>query len=427
VFSLLILAVAAVLAAGMMYAYASSRDVFHPLMFIGPMMMFMYVWMPARLDRIGGLDGFFQRDQLDYVQAMNLLGVTCFVLGCLSVGTMLPRGPALDRPISPAGLVEGGTVLGLIGLAAWLVAIMNVGGLSAAFSSSYSGGWDDNGYVRDASLLMFPAFLLILAASFRQGFRPLNLALMGLFLSPWIIQAALTARRGPTFMIVVIVTLGWYLNRDERPPLVLVGGAGLLLGFLLLFLVTNRQNIFLGSDRDMTVDVGDMIEKPDAGNEYIYGTGGILSAEQRHSFFWGKRYLAQILVRPIPRAIWPTKYEDFGLTEMAHNAGTGEGFAETLGWQGAEGAAPGIIADLWIEFYWLNLPVLFGLGMLCGTAWRRARIEAGIWNAQYAIVAALSIYFVMQTMEAVIFRLLILSIPTRLAWRYATHRPAAMV
>jgi hypothetical protein len=418
-FSSLIWAVVAIIAVAMFYAYTVSGDVFHPLMFIGPMMIFMYAWMPAQLDSIGGLDGFFQRDQLDFVQGINVAGIVCFVLGCLSVSCKLPELPRRAPQVSATALVTGGALIGFIGFSAWIVAIVNVGGFSAAFSESYAGGWDDNGYIRDASLLLFPAFLLILSASFQQGFRILNAVLLGLFIAPWALQAVFTARRGPAFMIIAVVGMGWYMNRGKRPSLLLMGVAGSLLGFLMLFLVTNRQNIYLGSDRDVTADVSAIVEKPDTGNEYIYGAGGILSSEQRNSFYWGRRYLAQVLIRPIPHTLWPTKYEDFGLPEMTHNAGTGEGFEETLGWQGAVGSAPGIVADLWMEFKWLNLPALFLLGRFFGSAWRSAQLAGGASMAQYVIMAALSIYFVMQTMEAVIFRLLILSLPLRLVWYLA--------
>ncbi len=415
-FTVLIWIVAAIIALTMCYAYAGSRDVFHPLMFIGPMMIFMYAWMPMKLDAIGGLDGFFQRDQLEFVQWINLGGVICFVLGCLSVGCRLPLPQPPRERVSPVALVVCGTIIGCIGLAAWGVTILNVGGLREAFGKSYAGGWDDNGYIRDASLLMFPAFLLILTAAFQVGFRFSYAGLMILFITPWAVQAALTSRRGPTYMLAVIIGMGWYLNRRSRPPLMLTAAAGILLGFLLLFLATNRTSIYLGSDQEMSADVTAIVETADTGNEYIYGAGGILSAQQRRSFYWGKRYLAQVVIRPIPHSVWPTKYEDFGLGELNHNAGTGEGFKETLGWEGADGSAPGLIADLWMEFWWLNIPVLFFLGRFYGGAWRRAQLLGGVWNIQYTIMAALAIYFVMQTMEAVIFRLLILSIPVRLTW-----------
>jgi hypothetical protein len=41
-------------------------------------------------------------------------------------------------------------------------------------------------------------------------------------------------------------------------------------------------------------------------------------------------------------------------------------------------------------------------------------------------MAALSIYFVMQTMEAVIFRLLELSIPIWLVWRLAGYKKTTL-
>jgi hypothetical protein len=405
-----------IIALGMCYAYAGSRDVFHPLMFIGPMMVFMYAWMPFKLDSIGGLAGFFQRDQLDFVQRINVCGVACLVLGCISVGCRLPAVRRPEPKASPAPLLFCGTVAGCIGLVAWVLTVIHGTGGDL---TGYRGGWDDSGYIRDASLLMFPAFLLILSASFQQGFRMLNVLLMALFIAPSIVEAAFSARRGPTFMIVATITLGWYMNLRKRPSLFLTAAAGLLLGFLMLFLVSNRQNIYLGSDREMTTEITSIVEKPDTGNEYIYGAGTILSAEQRRSFYWGWRYLAQVIVRPIPSSIWPTKYEDFGLPELMHNAGTGEGFVETLGWEGAPGSAPGLIADLWTEFHWLNLPALFTIGVLYGLAWRYSQLRGGVWTTQYVIMTALSVYLVMQTMEAVIFRLLILSLPLRLAWRFA--------
>jgi hypothetical protein len=420
-FTALIWAVVVIVAVAMWYAYAGSRDVFHPLIFIGPMMVFMYAWMPAKLDAVGGLDGFFQRDQLDYVQFLNVCGIASFVLGCLSVGCRLPPTRPSRPNTSPSVLVLCGGLLGSIGLVAWVVTVAHGTGGDL---TGYRGGWDDNGYVRDATLLMLTAFLLILSASFQQGFRIINVCLMFEFIAPWLIEAVLSARRGPTFMIAVIFAMGWYMNRQKRPSLLVTGVGGLILGFLMLFLVSNRKNIYLGSDREMTTEVTSMIEKPDTGNEYIYGAGTIISAEQRKRFYWGRRYLAQVLIRPIPHTVWPNKYEDFGVPELQHNAGTGEGFSETLGWEGAPGSAPGMIADLWTEFYWLNIPVLYFLGAFYAKVWRKAQLAGGPWVTQYIIMAALSIYFVMQTMEAVIFRLLIFSLPMWLSWRMARKNDA---
>ena len=410
--------------AALLCALDGSRDVFHPLVFLMPMMAFLYGWMPLKLLAGDGLARFFDEGQLMRVQTLNLLGIVAFAAACLAAGTRVRRSRQPAQRLSSAvcaRLRVGGALVGGVGLTCWLISIVNVGGFTNAFSASYGGGWDDSGYVRDGNLLLLVGVLLLVAAIASEGPRLGNILLVSLFGLPWLTQALLTARRGPTFALTVIVLMGWYLNRNRRPPVLAMLASGFLLGWLVLFLVANRGNIYLGSDFDMKGDVANVVEKPDTGNEYIYGTGAVISTERRNHYFWMRRYLAQLLVRPIPTAIWPTKYEDFGVPELLTNAGTGEGFADALGWVGAVGSAPGIIADLWIELWWLALGAMAALGWCYGSVWRKAVTGGPAWSSQYAILSALSIYLVMQTMEAVIFRTLLLSVPSWLVWRWALH------
>ena len=409
-------------AVALLCALDGSRDVFHPLVFIMPMMAFLYGWMPLRLLAADGLARFFDGEQLVHVQVLNVLGILAFAGGCFAAGAKVRRRPERAQALPEAGcrrLRIGGAFVGSIGLTCWTISIINVGGFTNAFSSSYGGGWDDSGYIRDGNLLMLVGVLLLVAAIASEGPKIVNVLLACLFGLPWLTQALLTARRGPTFAMAVIVLMGWYLNRNRRPPVVAMLVAGFLLGWLVLFLVANRSNIYLGSDFDVKADISDIVEKPDTGNEFIYGTGSVISAERRSHYFWMRRYLAQLLVRPIPSAIWPTKYEDFGVPELLSNAGTGEGFADALGWVGAVGSAPGIVADLWVELWWLALGALAALGWTYGWVWRKAVTGGPAWASQYAILSALSIYMVMQTMEAVIFRTLLLSVPSWLVWKWA--------
>lgn len=422
---------------GALIALDGSRDVFHPLVFIGPMLAFLYAWMPWKLLEGGGLGQYLDDDQLLVVQRLFLLGVIGFVVACLAAGL---RGAHPKRALASSSgsraswfsaspeaarrLLAGGSVAGAVGLLCWAVTIINVGGFVNAYSTSYSGGWDDSGYVRDGSLLLLTGILLAVTALSMGAPKLWSSLIIAAYSLPWLSQALLMARRGPTFAYVLIVMMGWYFNRKKRPPLLLVGLFGVCLGWLVLFLVTNRGAIYLGSNFDVQTDVSGIVEKPDTGNEYIYGSGTVLAAERRDHYFWMRRYLAQVLVRPIPSAIWPTKYEDFGVPELLHNAGTGEGFGDALGWVGAAGSAPGIVADLWVELWWLAVPAMAFLGYGYGWVWRRAVQRGGPWASQYVILAALSIYLVMQTMEAVIFRTLLLSAPCWLSWAWALRAPS---
>ena len=420
-FEVLLWAGVIVLLVALFCALDGSRDVFHPLVLIAPMLAFIYGWMPLRLLASDGLARFLETDQLVYVHCLNLAGIIAFAAACLAAGVRVAK-PANRQVLSLETcrrLRIGSLLVGGIGLACWLVSIVNVGGFVNAFSKSYSGGWDDSGYIRDGSLLLLVGVLLLVSAMASEGPRVVNVVLLALFAIPWTVQALLTARRGPTFAIVVVVCMAWYLSRGKRPPALAAVMGGLLLGWLVLFLVANRSSIYLGSEFNVKTDVGTEVSTAHEGNEYIYGAGSIISAERRGHYFWMRRYLAQLLVRPIPSAVWPTKYEDFGVPELLHNAGTGEGIADVLGWVGAPGSAPGIVADLFIEFWWLAVPAMALLGWCYGWLWRQAVTRGPAWGSQYAIVAALSIYLVMQTMEAVIFRTLMLSIPCWIVWKWA--------
>jgi hypothetical protein len=66
-------------------------------------------------------------------------------------------------------LAAAAVALGLIGLAAYLYMLANVGGLGGAYGRAYGGVWADTGYVRDLQYLTVIALVLLLAA--RTGRR----------------------------------------------------------------------------------------------------------------------------------------------------------------------------------------------------------------------------------------------------------------
>lgn len=423
-FELLLWITAGVTILAIAIAFDGSRDVFHPMVYIGAMFLFLYSYMPLKLFYSGQLSTYFTEAQLISIQILNLAGVLAFATGCLLAGVRLPRRSlaTATTPNTERRLVTGGAIAGGLGLMCWVISIANVGGFVNAFSHSYGGGWDDSGYVRDGSILLLAGVVLLHAAIAAGRPRLISVLLLITFGTPWFVQALLTSRRGPTFTFCVVAIASWFLYRNRRPPVLLTALSGLVLGYFIMFLVANRSNIHLGSDMDFNGDVSAVAETSDTGNEFVYGTGAVMSAKRTGHYYWGRRYLAQVAVRPIPSSIWPTKYVDFGVPELLQNAGTGEGFGDALGWVGAPGSAPGIVSDLWLEFWWLSVPVLGLIGFGYGWLWRRAVLEGGPWTTQYAVFFALSIYLVMQTMEAVIFRSVVLSIPIWLTWNWALRR-----
>ena len=334
-FPLLVWATGAMCAGAMALAWLRYRDPFHPLILIAPMFAFLYVYMPIRFYESKDLLLFLTEEQAVFVQSVILLSLGAFLIGCF-IGSSSTAIPAIDPKIrySREVLHKGAYWIGGAGLLCWAITIKGAGGFSAAFGHEYGMGWSEFGFVREGIYLLIAALLLLLSP---HGFAPKSRVWqlwVAALAAPWVIQGLLGARRGPTMVIVLTLVMGWYLARGTRPPLSLVLGGGAALGVLVLFLVTNRANIHLNADvKELDVSKVDDFFKPDPANEYIFGAGCMITSHQTGYFFWGKRYLAQVTVRPIPRQIWPTKYKDFGVGELEQNAGVA-GPGLTTSWAG---------------------------------------------------------------------------------------------
>lgn len=413
-------------------AYKRSHDPFHPLIFMGPMLFFLYCFMPLNLfyTDLNNLQVLLSDQQLAYVQTLNVVGVISFCAGVLSGDKKfrpfrLPKiywniSSKLHKRINRAAIL-----CGLLGVVGFVYGVLNIGGLASAYGRSYGGGSAQSGYIREAILLTLPALLWLMTTHVNRRLSKIDWLWIALFIVPLLAHGLLGARRGPTFVSIIALCVGWYLVQFRRPALSTVLTSGFLLGMLLLFLVANRGEIYLGSDFEFQRSPTEFINAH-SGNEYIYGAGSILNADYTGQYFWGKRYFTVFFIRPIPRFLWPSKYKDaselLGIPNLEHNMGTGgSSFAESLGWAGAVGAAPGIVADMWIEFRYLAFLALFCIGNLYGTAWRKAVSKGSLWIPTYTLMSAFSIYLIMQTLEAMAFRFIFTGIAVWFIWRYSTE------
>lgn len=405
----------------LVFSYLKYRDVFHPLMFVTPMATFIYVYMPLKLISSGDLFAYVDEQQAEFAQMLAILVLGAFTAGCIW-GTRAPvsqTGP--PAVLDPRVLYRGAMFLGGLGFLAWLYMLHAGGGLSGLYGSAYGGAWNDIGYVRDSVYLLLVAILILLSPQVFAPRRASWWVAITLFAFPWAAQGLLGARRGPTFVLAVGVGVSCYLARNRRPSLALTATAGLAVGLLMLFLVANRSAIYLGSDQELTTErIGETLNAAPS-NEYIFGAGCIAASRQSGEYFWGKRILAQLVVRPIPHQWWPNKYADFGVPELEQNAGVaGGGLQAVLGWTEVPGAAGAMVADLWVEFSWGCIPFAALWGWAYGYCWKRAVVSGGRWTVQYVIMLVLSIYLITQGLEAVTFRLIILSVPVWWLWRRAT-------
>lgn len=431
-FLLLTFSIGLVTLGGVLFAYRRSRDSFHPLIYLGLILFFPYCYIPWELysSHLADLNFFLSTEQRTLVQAINLLGIVSLLAGVLSGDGKIDRQNRQNRyqqiwrlPLKACKRFDRAAILfGVLGVAAYLYGIANVGGFAAAYGHSYGGGWSGTGYAREALQWTLPALLWFMTTHVERKLTRPDWVWIGLFAFPLLTQGLLGARRGPTAMVVVVVFMGWYLIRRRRPTLKNLIAGSVALGMLLLFLLANRGEIYLGSDFDLKWSVGETYTtNVTSGNEFVYGSGVILNAQQNNDYYWGGRYITSLFIRPIPRQLWPTQYADaarwFGIPNIAQtNAGT-VGETWTLEWTPPKGAAPGMIADLWVEFWWYYLIALYLLGWFYGMAWRKAVTRGKLWIPVYTIAAALSIYF-MQTFEAFAFRFMFMGFAIWVIWLY---------
>ena len=416
-------------------AYVTTRDTLHPMICLAGIALFLHAFLPLYLEltQATELRGYLGQDELDYAQTIVLLAIVSLAGGVWwgAHGTLAHgRGPGLPSSATPVGLTAAARVrlgraaaaLASLGLVAWIFQIVNAGGLYAVYGQPYGWFWSDSGYVREAFQFGLPGALLLLLA--RQGLRlrAADLVWIAIGLLPLLAHGLLGARRGPTFMALAGVAVMWYVARARRPRPGAALLGGLAVGLLLLFLLANRDRIHLGSEEPFTGAGEAYTFAVGPGNEFVFGAAAAVNAEALDSFRWGRRYLVVLLVRPIPRALWPNKYADAADALNIRNTEKDPqriDFTGTLGWTGGIGAAPGGIFDLWIEFWWAYLFAVFAVGWGFGVAYRRALSQRGFWMALYALMTALSIYFVMQGLAAFAFRALLLGAVTWLGWRYA--------
>jgi hypothetical protein len=423
----LIWATAALCGLSLLFGWLYYRDVFHPLVLVSPMFAFMYVFMPLQLIEDGQLFVYVSEQQAESYQLTVLGCLAAFIAGCFQASGSGKISPQL-RPEHYDGdaIRKGGYIVGSVGLFAWMYAVQGAGGIANVFSQAKGMGWSEFGFIREAAYLLIVGLLLLLSP---RGFAPRNgmwRVAVAAFSLPYLIQGLLGAQRGPTFLVCATLGMSWYLARGKRPAITTLMAGGVGLGFLMLFLVMNRGNIYLGSEANLDTDISGFFEANEA-NEYIFGTGCFIAANEEGRFFWGKRYMAQVLVRPIPKQIWPTKYEDFGVPELLQNAGVaGDGLERIMGWSEIPGAAAGMVADVWVEFSWLSFPFLAFVGWGVGKIWRRAVSEGGPWINILTISTLLSLYFVTQSGEAVIFRAIILTLPCYYVWKKARRVPSQL-
>jgi oligosaccharide repeat unit polymerase len=428
VFEFLCALTGVVLIGGAIYAYQRSRDGFHPAIVIAPLFLYIYVSSPILGNTKGGLDRFFSVEELEYVAALNLATAFFFCAGLLRS----PRRGATEvraqifaffgRPHVRQRMFALALLLGLIALGAYIYSLESVGGFIKAYSRAKGGGRADSGYLGEAILLAFPAIVLLALSRRGSAIRPLDVAFGFLFALPHLLQGSFGGRRGPMFLVVAILLIAWFIAKGRTPSLrigiIAIGAAGLAV----LLVWSQRQHMYIGSEGEFDTRAflqTVFSEEPSEGSTYVSGTATVLTADSLNKYYWGYRYLVTFFIRPIPKQLWPTKYEDVGADWLYRYGDEERSFEYTgvVGFALLAGSAPGSFADGYMEFSWGVLALFYLIGALYAWIWKKHRWEGGFWTVVFAVSLVMSIYLATQSVTAWGTRMVYICFFTYLIWR----------
>ncbi len=239
-------------------------------------------------------------------------------------------GTTADETVR-ARLLTLATVFGVAAVLSFGYMVHTGGGLLEVFSHPKAYLSAPSGYIQDLPMMAYPAIVLLAITLRSRKIRLSHIVLAFFFASPHLIMASLGGRRGPAFLVVCTLTISWYVAKNQMPSLPtvvgMIGGLGVLCSsFSQIAIISILVRKWTSTPRHSPTSV---VENAGSSQEFIYSGGIMLTAEHFDRFYWGKRYLALFLVRPIPKQLWPTKYEDLGMNWMVTAPGLG-GF-EKLG------------------------------------------------------------------------------------------------
>jgi oligosaccharide repeat unit polymerase len=427
-----------ILIGGAIYAYRRTKDGLHPAVAMAPLFFYVYVSTPILTKE--GLLNFFSIEQLDYVAGFYLAAAICFYAGLLlgpkrvgGADTKRQTWAFLGNPRVRKRIFVVAVLFGCVALAAYLYSVESVGGFIKAYSRVKGGGRAESGYIGEATLFSFPAIILLAISRRRLRVRPVDVWLALLFALPHLLQGTFGGRRGPLFLILGILFIAWFIAKGRTPSfkvgMIAVGVAGLAV----VFVWSQRHQVYLGSEKEFDANAflqRTFAEEAAVGSTYVSGAASILTSDYLNRHYWGYRYFVTFAIRPIPKQLWPTKYEDMGADwlRQVDEEETAYQYRDAVGFALLSGFATGSFADGYMEFAWGAVVMFFLLGALYSLIWRRHRQDGGFWTVMFAVSLVLSIYLATQSVTAWGTRMMYVSFFTFVLWRFwlklpVGHRP----
>jgi hypothetical protein len=370
--------------------------------------VFLYIVQPLRVIQMGAMDTFLTDWQVCKAVAIPALMLGGFVWGWLRTPSTSVRG----QPASwnPAELWHFGLGTALVGFCLYAVFIARSGGVLAAFSQQHGHAMafeQNTAYLYDGPWWILSGVAMMMCAASRFSVYGWRRGAPSVFVSAVLAHALLTGSRGPLFSAVAVFCVGTAIRRRKILSVSQAFAILSLVGTGVLLVVGYRAVLHLGpqdSERPSlsaalgaTVDVSeaDMSNRIVA-QEFILHAAVLDTVDNTHKLDLGLSWAYFIAINPVPKLLWAEKHYPAspGITQAD--------IFDVTGLRFAVGSAPGIVADLYRQFWLGAVLFMYIFGRLSRRlfvcAWS---VESPLANCSYVMLYALSLNVFAQGFSAI--------------------------
>jgi hypothetical protein len=187
------------------------------------------------------------------------------------------------------------------------------------------------------------------------------------FLSICLLLAILTGGRGPLFSVVAVYFVGRSIAQRKNASLGKASRILFLAGVGVIVMVGYRSVLHLGpqtSEAPSAEAAFDSVSGPSeydkthatASQEFVLHAAILYTVDQTGKLDYGMQWVEFLVLNPIPKLLWPQK------TYPPYTGVTWSDIAEQTGIAINGGAAPGMVADLYMRFHLFTAIFMFALG-----------------------------------------------------------------
>lgn len=377
-----------------------------PLVAIGSF-AYLYVVMPLRLIQSGTIHAFLTDQQIIKAVLLPALMLAAFVWGWQHE----PRTATHNRLVDWDGrqLWAFGFVASTVGLVLYVVFLERSGGVLYSFSQPHGQAmaWEDNtAYLYYGPWLMLSGTAMMTLATSRFKITGWRKTAGALCLGTVLCHAILTGSRGPLFSAAGSLFVTFSIARRQSVSMRKAFGVLSTVGVGVLLMVGFRMVLHLGDDKDEAPTVSQALARSSGvsdydwahgttGQEFVFHAAFLDTVDESKKLHYGLNWLYYLGLNPIPKILWPDKHypESPGATVAD--------IFECTGVAVTRGAAPGIVADLYGEFWLGGVLFLYVFGRSARRLFAVAcTLESPLAACAYAMLYAVSLNAFAQSFAA---------------------------